>query len=148
MFSSFESLDYKDLELFQKKYNINLPEDYKAFLLKNNGGSANDEIICFNAEKIEEPIALGTLFGVGYTKKSLSIETWQNEYGDELSENMLIIGHATGSGLLLLINQRDWKGVYFWDNCLDYENSTQDECMYFVAKTFKDFLNGLFLYKE
>ncbi|WP_024291031.1 SMI1/KNR4 family protein [Lacrimispora indolis] len=148
MLSSFGSLDSKDLEVFQRNNNLDLPDDYKEYLLRNNGGSANDEIVCFNAEKIAEPIALGSLFGVGNAKESLSIETWLNEYRDELLENMLIIGHATGSGLVLLVNQEDWKGIYFWDNCLDYENSTEDECMYFVAKTFIEFLNGLFLYKE
>lgn len=148
MLSSFGSLDNKDLEVFQRSNNLGLPDDYKEYLLENNGGSVNDKIVCFNAENIAEPIALGSLFGVGNAKKSLSLETWLNEYGDELLENMLIIGHATGSGLVLLVNQEDWKGVYFWDNCLDYENSTEDECMYFIAKTFKDFLNGLFLYNE
>jgi hypothetical protein len=148
MLSSFGRLDNEALEAFQRKNNLDLPSDYKEYLLENNGGSANDKLICFNAEKITEPVALGVLFGLSNVKNSLSLETWMNEYRDELLENMLIIGHATGSGLILLVNQEDWKGVYFWDNCLDYENSTEDECMYFVAKSFKEFINGLFLYKE
>jgi hypothetical protein len=63
----------------------------------------------------------------------------------DLPDEMIVIGHAMGSGMILLVNQNDWKGIYFWDNALDYKNSTEDECLYKIAGTFSEFLNGLYL---
>lgn len=35
---SFEPTNIMEIEEFESKYNISLPEDYKRFLLENNGG--------------------------------------------------------------------------------------------------------------
>ena len=133
MIKSFGKLEDKDIKSFEKKMKIKLPDDYKEFLKNNNGGSTNGDIICFKAEDIEETIALDVLFGIKLDDEDLCIEEWCNEYEDELLEEMIIIGHAIESGIILLINQEDWKGIYFWDSALDYEQSTEDDCIYKIS---------------
>lgn len=148
MLSSFGKLVNKEIEQFQVKYNVDLPTDYQKYLLENNGGSARDKIISFYAEEIDEPIAIGALFGLNHIKRGLSIETWQNECRDELLDNMLVIGKTVFPGLILLVNQEGWKGVYFWDYSCNYEDSSEDACLYFIANTFGEFLNSLFIPKQ
>ena len=107
MIKSFGKLEDKDIKSFEKKMKIKLPDDYKEFLKNNNCGSTNGDIICFKAEDIEETIALDVLFGIKLDDEDICIEEWCNEYEDELLEEMIIIGHAIESGIILLINQED-----------------------------------------
>lgn len=147
MIKSFGQLEESEIVELEKKINCKLPNDYKEFLKNNNGGTTDGEIVCFNAENIEEGIALDLLYGTNLSE-SLCIEQWYEEYSTDLPEEMIIIGHAMETGLILLANQINWKGIYFWDNALDYENSTENKCIYRIADTFNDFLNGLYLHEE
>lgn len=143
MQSSNGKLSEQELNAFQEKYHLDLPEDYKRYLRENNGGSTENVTVLFRAKRIKEWLSMGELFGVNHPVRGLSIETWQDEYDDELVENMVIIGALTFPGLLLLVNREDMKGVYLWDHTLEFETSTRKKCVYTVADTFDDFLNSL-----
>ena len=148
LLTGYGKLSNQELDAFRSKYHLDLPEDYQKFLLENNGGTAEGSIILFDAKGIKEKLVMGDLFGVNHPISGLSIETWQEMLGYELLENMVIIGGTAFTGLLLLVNQEDWKGVYFWDDCVEYETSTEEACMYFVADTFTEFLDSLYLGDE
>ncbi len=147
MIKSFGKLEENEIIELEKKIKHRLPEDYREFLRNNNGGTTDCELICFDTENIKEGIALDVLYGINLSK-SLCIEQWCEEYSTDLLEDMIIIGHAVETGIILLVNRDDWKGIYFWDNALDYENSTEDKCMYKIADTFSEFLNGLYSCEE
>lgn len=141
MIQKFGKADEANIKEIEQKLKITLPQDYRAFLAGYNGGSCED-IIVFKVEGIEETIALDLLYGIGL-KDGLNILDWCEEYADDLLEDMIIIGHTMETGLLLLIHQEDWKGIYFWDHCIDYEESTEEECIYKIADSFDDFIKGL-----
>lgn len=148
MLSSYGRLGNEDLEAFQKTHHLELPADYKEYLLENNGGSAGTQMICFQAKGIEEPVALGALFGLNQSVKNASIETWLEECRHDLLDNMVVIGKTVFPGLILLSNRKKGKGVYFWDYSCLYETSGQFDCIYFLASTFDAFYRGLFIPKE
>lgn len=142
MLKKFGTVDNKKLSELEKKVNMKLPEDYKKYLEETNGGTTDGEIICFHVEGLNEEIALDILYGIDL-KFGLNILDWCNEYNQDLLESMIIIGHAMETGIILLINQNDWKGIYLWDNCLDYDESTEEECIYKISDSFDEFINGL-----
>lgn len=82
--------DIKNIEELEVKSDIKLPDDYKDFLIKNNGARVNDGI--FYVKALDEDIILHIFFGTKLEKKALNLEFWHQEYGDEIPENSLLIG--------------------------------------------------------
>ena len=71
------------------------------------------------------------------------MNSWYNEYDEELSETTIIIGNTINAGLILLIWEDDWKGIFLWDYCLELEQSTEEDCLYRISDCFEAFLNSL-----
>jgi len=47
-----------------------------------------------------------------------------------------------------MITKGEDKGIYYWDSRIVFENSTEDECVYWIADTFSEFLKILDAYEE
>ena len=136
-----------EINKLEKDNKIELPKDYKDFLINCNGANTGANIVCFKAVKLEEDIPLGILYGIGLSR-GLNIQEWNNEYKEELPKRTLIIGHAMGSGTILLIHNRIRKGIFFWDNCLDYPSSTARNCLYKVCGSFQEFIELLTIVED
>lgn len=147
MLQSFGMVSEKEIKKLEKRLKITLPDDYRDFLTQHNGGCPADGLLVFPVEGIEEQPALDMLFGIG-RGDDLSIKDWCDEFKCDLLDDMIIIGHAIETGMLLLVNQEDWKGIYFWDDALDYEQSTEEECIYKVADSFEEFMSILSIFEE
>ena len=87
-------------------------------------------------------VGIDVLFGFNQVR-SLCLNSWYNEYGEELPEETIIIGNSINAGLILLIWQDDWKGVFLWDHCLELEQSTEEDCLYRISDNFDLFFNSL-----
>ena len=142
MFKKFDGEISHKLEQYEKDTNMKLPADYKQFLMRTNGGQFINEIYTFWVEKLEMNIGVDVLFGFN-SSRSLCLTTWYKEYVDELPENAIIIGNSINAGLILLIWQIDWKGVFLWDLSLDLEQSTEENCLYRIADNFNQFYSSL-----
>lgn len=57
---------------------------------------------------------------------------------DELNEEIRM-----DAGLILLIWQDDWQGVFLWAHCLQLEQLTEEDCLYRIADNFKSFFEML-----
>lgn len=142
MFKKFGGEIISKLETYEKNANTKLPEDYKQFLIHTNGGQFINEIYTFWVEELEMNIGIDVLFGFNLSK-SLCLTTWYKEYVDDLPENTIIIGNSINAGLILLIWQNDWKGIFLWDLSLDLEQSTEENCLYRIADNFNQFYSSL-----
>jgi hypothetical protein len=68
---------------------------------------------------------------------------WHDEYADDLLPNTLIIGDDPGSGIIVLMNDIEMKGVYYWDHSHYFEQSSAKRNIYKIADTFQTFIDGL-----
>ena len=128
------------IDSFEKHIGFLLPDDYKQFLFEYNGGLARYNY--FWVDDLDEELPLHVLYGLGLDK-NLDLKTWNDEYVDDLCSNSIIIGHDPGSGLIVLINDNEDGGIYYWDHTFNFEQSNEDENTYKIADTFQDFINGL-----
>ncbi len=128
------------IDSFEKHVGFLLPDDYKQFLCEYNGGSARYNY--FWVDDLDVELPLHVLYGLGLDK-NLDLKTWNDEYIDDLFSNSVIIGHDPGSGLIVLINDNEDGGIYYWDHTFNFEQSSEDENTYKIADTFQDFINGL-----
>jgi hypothetical protein len=129
------------IRALESQMKMTLPDDYKAFLLNNNGGEPEVKYAAFHVEDLEEDISLDVLFGIGIEK--LDILHWSNMFRGDLPPASLVIGSDPGGGTLLLINDGSDNGVYYWDDSYSFEESDDDCNTYFIADSFSDFVNSL-----
>ena len=119
-----------------------LPNDYKEFLINFNGGVPEVKYSTFKLNELEENIGLQVLYGLDL-EENLDLREWYEEYEDDLLDDCLIIGHGIGFGFIVLVNSPEVSGVYFWDNSFELDNSSEDENIYKISDTFRQFIDEL-----
>ena len=62
MIRGFGKTSILDIKEIEEGLKIALPKDYTEFLLENNGGVIDNDIVCFKVKGIDEPIALDVLY--------------------------------------------------------------------------------------
>lgn len=134
----------KEEEIFklEEEVGFTLPNDYKEFLINFNGGVPEVKYSTFKLNELEENIGLQVLYGLNL-EENLDLREWYEEYEDDLLDDCLIIGHGIGFGFIVLVNSPEISGVYFWDNSFELENSSEDENIYKISDTFKEFIQEL-----
>lgn len=134
----------KEEEIFKLEDEIGftLPNDYKEFLINFNGGVPEVKYSTFTLNELEENIGLQVLYGLDL-EENLDLRDWHEEYEDDLLDDCLIIGHGIGFGFIVLVNSPEVSGVYFWDNSFELENSSEDENIYKISDTFRQFIDEL-----
>lgn len=142
MFQKFGGEISSQIEEFENTVNMKLPDDYKKFLMNTNGGLFVNQIHTLWVDELQENIGMDVLFGFD-NLRGLCLMDWYEEYIEDLPENTIIIGNSINAGLILLIWQDDWKGIFLWDNCLELEQSTEEECLYQIADRFGSFYASL-----
>ena len=126
----------------EEEIGFTLPNDYKEFLINFNGGVPEVKYSTFKLNELEENIGLQVLYGLNL-EENLDLREWYEEYEDDLLDDCLIIGHGIGFGFIVLVNSPEISGVYFWDNSFELENSSEDENIYKISDTFKEFIQEL-----
>ena len=138
----FSNTNLKDIEELESKFNVNLPKDYKEFLIDYNGGIVKkDEKNKVKIEGISTEVAIDVLYGVGTGSNNSDIIFWMNNFEDDILENAVIIGDDIMHGLIVLICEGEDKGVYYWDDSYNFEESSDESNMYFITGTFTEILD-------
>ena len=132
---------------FENKIGFYLPKDYKEFILNQNGGYPEKKYATFKVEELNQEISIDTLYGFEL-EKQLNLEEYYNEYKEELLEDTIIIGDDMGGGMIVLVNQKCIKGIYYWANSHYFELSNKESNSYKIADSFKEFIDNLKEYEE
>lgn len=127
---------------FEDEIGFTLPNDYKDFLINFNGGVPEVKYSTFKLNELQENIGLQVLYGLDL-EENLDLREWYEEYEDDLLDDCLIIGHGLGFGFIILANSPEVSGVYFWDNTFALENSSEDENIYNISDTFREFIEEI-----
>jgi len=130
------------ISAFEQKIGFTIPDDYQQFLLENNGAKANRQV--FFVKELGQDIMLDVFFGINHQVRSLTLEYWLQEYGDEIDEQSLLIGSDPGGRFLLYVTSGEEKGVYYWDDSHSFPQSSREEGdTYYVAASFTEFCESL-----
>ncbi|MHC4025199.1 SMI1/KNR4 family protein [Streptococcus sp. KHUD_018] len=132
------------ISILENKFEVVLPEDYKRFLLQENGGrnTAYRYKNLVRISQISEEINIDVMFGVETNMKNADIEQWTSEYRDDLFPNSIIIGDTIQHGFIVFwLSNDENRGIYYYDDTYEFESSTDDVNAYFLANSFSEFLS-------
>lgn len=132
------------ISILENKFEVVLPEDYKRFLLQENGGrnTAYKYKNLVRISQISEEINIDVMFGVETNIKNADIEQWTSEYRDDLFPNSIIIGDTIQHGFIVFwLSNEENRGIYYYDDTYEFESSTDDVNTYFLANSFSEFLS-------
>lgn len=146
---SFKPTNTEKIREFELKYNIVSPEDYKKFLLENNGGKPN--IRRFQTADGIHTSSLMLLFPLSAEKEPNLVNIYKefNMEGLIHSDFLAIGADPMENKICICIKGNNIGSIYYWS--LDMEEFNEDEYvpsykyMSLVAKNFNDFINGLFV---
>ncbi|ANB59920.1 SMI1/KNR4 family protein [Anoxybacteroides amylolyticum] len=131
------------IDEFEQYIGFSLPEDYRHFLLQYNGGKPRERYYSFFVEELNESIPLNVLYGLDTDIEQVNLKVWHDEYRDDLIENCIIIGSDPGSGMIVLVNDNEERGVYYWDHSWHFDQSNEENNLYKISDSFQNFFDGL-----
>jgi hypothetical protein len=140
MIKAFGLINSDNIKNLEIKYNIKIPEDYKSFILENNGGVISDgnEI---SVKGLSSKITMDVLFGINTGNSNTDIMYWTDTYKDDLLSSALIIGDDLMQGFIVMICDGENDGIYYWDDAYNHEESNDEGNTYWLADNFTDFYN-------
>ncbi|PLR78369.1 SMI1/KNR4 family protein [Bacillus sp. V3-13] len=138
-FGAATEVDIRNLEEY---LGFSLPEDYKTFLRKYNGGTSKVRYSKFFVKELNQEIPLDVLYGID-VDQTFDLQRCHEEFEEDMLDQSLIIGDDPGSGLIVLITDPEHCGVYYWDHSFYFSQSNEDENTYKIADSFDLFINGL-----
>lgn len=130
------------LDAFEVKIGMALPDEYRKFVLKHNGGSFDGAII--KVVQRDEEVTLDVLCGVGIIPQ-LDLTACHDRLAPDLPEQSFVIGHDPGGNPFLMdLSRADEPGaVYYWDIHHMLNKRTRKAVAYQLTKSFGAFLAGL-----
>lgn len=138
---AYQNGDLEKVKQLQKKLKIQLPDDYERFLIEFNGGIIDDAYLY--VKDLNEYMMMGNFFGIDIEKGFADIIKINDEYDDDIPKKSLLIGSDAGSGFLLLVNDGDNDGIWYYDHTYFFEKSSDDLNTYFICETFTEFMKIL-----
>jgi hypothetical protein len=138
--SPYRKLTLNDIEEFERRNNVILPNKYKRFMLENNGGKPEPHIFKISDEQGESGVT--SFYTIDDGPRYDQLERYIDIYIDRLPRGFIPIGDDPGGNLICLgINEEFHDRVYFWDH--EEENGDMSN-MYFLANNIFDFINDLY----
>ena len=133
----FKLIADEEIHQLEQKLKFALPEDYRSFLLKYNGGSPSPNVFFISKEQQESCISL--FFGVA-SKSAYDI--WINalDFYEYYDRDLLPIGEDPGGSQIIMgLGAQRFGKIYFNDH-----EQQGDSSLYPIANSFTDLLNKLY----
>ena len=133
-----DNLSIGNLEFFEKNQNINLPKDYRDFLLEYNGGYPNPGIYKISDELGES--ILNIFYGIGSMYDNLKKKF---DIFDEILEMgfIPIADDPSGNQICIGISKECFGQIFHWAHDEEHDKM---ENMYFLSNNFNEFLDSLY----
>jgi cell wall assembly regulator SMI1 len=138
----FEAIDKSTLASFESKLGIMLPDAYRRFLLKSNGGRPDPAY--FDVPSWPDGgISVGDFFGIR-SQRAANLQFWIDEAGNELLPDFIPVADDPGGNLLCLrLTEPDRGAIYYWDASPDRDLDETTGTMFKVAESIDEFLKRL-----
>lgn len=134
----------EELDALEQKYNFVFPPQYRAFLLRYNGGMPEPYNFTFGEGAYTDSMV--DRFLAVYEGENDNFEDYYRCYkvddGARIPLEMVPIAHDPGGNLInIAVSGPQVGAVFFWDH--EREMDDEKENNFLIAKSFDEFLEGL-----
>ncbi len=142
----------EDIAIFERDFNIRLPDDYRAFLLQNNGGRPEEDW-CFDFVEVGRTEVTGSCVSDFYALDPDEVMRWHDLRrarfaqidSQKLPDGLLIIAVDPGGNYICMsVAEEDYGHVVFANHELEV-SETGYHVVSPVADSFTDFLDMLYV---
>jgi hypothetical protein len=142
---SYASVSETELREFEKAQNLELPKDYREFLLAHNGGKPKPAKFNVLIDNFKNTSRVMRFLGL-HNSEYYSLSKYLKIYSKRIPYQLLPIATELSVDLICLsVHGNDYGVVYFWDH--DWEVTDQEpnyENVHFMADSFTTFLSSLY----
>jgi hypothetical protein len=123
----------------EQALSIALPDDYRNFLAKCNGGLFTHCVFSIARYGKSSVVFLGLETG----KPHNDLEHYWQQYRARIPSSAIPIGFDPGGNLVLMVTSGDLSGsIWFWDHEFESRTLDSEHCV-FLASTFGAFFDNL-----
>jgi cell wall assembly regulator SMI1 len=145
--NSKPQLNENQINDLEKKFNICLPNEYRNFLLKYNGGIPRPSVFNFKDNGGQETNSLVHYFYAIYNESNY--DNLEQNYILYIKEKRIplnilpIADDPFGNMICISLSGNDCGNVYFWNHEEEVENESYDN-LSLIANNFNEFLDNLY----
>ncbi len=135
-------INENDLRIVEDKIGYHLPEEYKTFLLKYNGGRPSVDGVRHNDQHFDY---VGYFYAIRGEMYHDDLVRQIKEYKDMIPEGYLPIGESPGGDVFCISFKEPTKGALFhWDHEeANYDGEPWEHNMTNLSSSLNEFLEGL-----
>jgi SMI1-KNR4 cell-wall len=136
------ALTEQDVASFERKHGLMLPQAYRSFLLRTNGGRPERDLFPVPGFESNPVGRVHVFFGIGDPVESCNLEWNLEVYADRIPAGLLPIATTEGPDKICLATSGDAPGaILYWDG---YQGSNAQGRLYLLAESFEQFLGKLY----
>lgn len=145
---SKSGVNEEKLVYLEKKIGFSLPENYRNFSIKYNGGYPEPGSFVFFDKNLnrQDGSSVDRFLYIG-EKVYGSIENYLRVFDSRVPKSYLPVAHDPGGNLILIkLAGADVGGVFFWDHEFEADpgETPSEKNIYFISNDFNEFLGGLY----
>lgn len=136
------ALTESDLAAFEERLHIKLPQDYRNFLLVNNGGKPRLKTFPIQNNPSDTHAYIEYFLCI-CEDDIYDLSIWIRRYRHRVPMQMIPIAIDPGGNLICLtISGENPNKLYFWDHENEVEQGSQpwDKNLYFIANNFTELI--------
>ena len=128
----FQPCTVTDIERVEKALDATLPEDHKAFLLKNNAVSFRD-VVARRSDMRGKHLEVGTLYGIDPNHELVGYDLLREQMGYDFPKRVprgiIKIGDSLSGyhAICLSVRPEDYGVIYYWNPGVPWEELAEDE---------------------
>jgi SMI1-KNR4 cell-wall len=137
------SINDEDIRILENNIGISLPEDYKEFLKRSNGGRPTPKYFPIQGFTNNPVGQVQDFFGIDDPVQSCRLDWKYKMFLGRIPKNLFPIACEDGGSLVCLSLSGQDKGcVYYWD-FYGQTNLQNHDNVFLITETFQGFLDSL-----
>ena len=142
-----EKINISQIEDFEKNIGKKLPDDFKEFMLENNGGCPEEELFTQNFNMINPETSEEITQSIDIAE-FMSLNDIEFEYDEiidtgDIPQGYLPFGYTSFDNLFLICLNQDNYGAIYYVNHDFFDDSTGRFVISKICNSFSDFIESL-----